>query len=172
MGAGKTTLINKLIDLHFNCVTEPARAILAEQRAVGGHGVPDHDPQLFVDLLLARAVQQFTEMRDNTQPVIFDRGIADNIAYTKLFDLNINKAVSAAQRYRYHPTVFFLNAWEEIYQQDAERKMTFAAANSFGAELKLIYQDLGYTVVDVPFATPDERAVFITQHLAKIHHIN
>src|SRR3546814_10233995 len=37
-------------------VHPPARQILAEQRSIGGAGVPDRNPALFTELLLSRAL--------------------------------------------------------------------------------------------------------------------
>ena len=50
----KTPILRELVRLGFLGVDEPAREILAEQRAVGGNGVYDKDPQLFCDLMLER----------------------------------------------------------------------------------------------------------------------
>lgn len=38
-GSGKTTLINYLRDIGFTCVDEPARQVIAEQRAIQGNGL-------------------------------------------------------------------------------------------------------------------------------------
>jgi predicted ATPase len=52
-GSGKTAILSRLID-GFRCVDEPAREVLAEQRATGGRGTWDQDLSLFVHLLLQR----------------------------------------------------------------------------------------------------------------------
>jgi predicted ATPase len=39
--------------------------------------------------------------------------------------------------------------------------MSFEAANQFGYDLKKLYFNLGYQVIDVPFDTPEIRAKFI-----------
>ena len=38
MGAGKSTILKKLRKLGLPCIDEPARQILAEQRAISGLG--------------------------------------------------------------------------------------------------------------------------------------
>ena len=48
--------------LGFLGVDEPAREILAEQRAIGGCGVADKDPQLFCDLMLERAITDYQRL--------------------------------------------------------------------------------------------------------------
>jgi len=95
MGSGKSTILNELRTLGLPCMEEPARQILAEQRAIEGSGVPEHDPKLFIDLLLSRSIYQFKEMEHLQGPVIYDRGIPDNIAYAKLFDLDRSPSMNA-----------------------------------------------------------------------------
>jgi predicted ATPase len=40
-GSGKTPILRELVRLGFLGVNEPAREILAEQRAIGGDGIYD-----------------------------------------------------------------------------------------------------------------------------------
>jgi len=56
-GSGKTAILSRLKG-EFGCVDEPAREVLAEQRATGGRGTWDQDPSLFVHLLLQRSIEQ------------------------------------------------------------------------------------------------------------------
>jgi len=62
MGAGKSTVLTALAQQGVACVPEPARRILSAQRAIGGRGVPETDPRLFCELMLAVAVEEFREM--------------------------------------------------------------------------------------------------------------
>ena len=94
-------------------------------------------------------------------PVIYDRGIPDNIGYAKLFDLDLKLSINAAKHYQYNKHVFFLPAWEAIYENDDERKITFEEAKQFGDDVRKIYEDLGYRIIDAPLGTPDKRAEFI-----------
>lgn len=167
MGAGKSTILKELRKQGLVCIDEPARQILAEQRAIGGDGVPEHDPKLFTELLLSRSTYQFKQMRDRQGPVIYDRGIPDNISYAKLFDLDLKSYTKAADQYQYNKHVFFLPAWEKIYQNDDERKMTFEQARQFGEDVKKRYEDLGYSITDVPISEPAARAEFIIQAIMK-----
>jgi predicted ATPase len=94
-------------------ITEPARAVLAEQRAVDGHGNCDRNPQLFWDLMLARSLRDVVEHAGTERPVFFDRGLPDLIGYAGLFGLDPSPAKVAATRHRYHDVVFVLPAWGE-----------------------------------------------------------
>lgn len=165
MGAGKSTLLTELRQLGMIAIDEPARQILAEQRSIQGAGVPENDPALFTHLLLSRSMFQFQQMQDQQGPIIFDRGIPDNIGYARLFGISDQSALNASEKYRYNSQVFMLPAWEAIYENDEERKMSFEQAKQFGHDIKNIYQTLGYQVVDVPLKPPHVRAQFIIDNI-------
>ncbi len=167
MGAGKSTILQELRKLDFVCIDEPARQILAEQRAIGGGGLPEHDPTLFAELLLSRSIYQFKQMVDHKGPVLYDRGIPDNISYANFFDLDRRVYTYASHQYQYNGEVFFLSAWEEIYQNDDERKMTFEQAKQFGEDVRARYDELGYRITDIPMAEPAVRVKFILDMISK-----
>lgn len=47
-GSGKTPIVRELVESGFTGVAEPAREVIADQRAVGGDGVYDKNPRLFL----------------------------------------------------------------------------------------------------------------------------
>lgn len=164
-GSGKTPILRELVRLGFLGVDEPAREILAEQRSVGGNGVYDKDPQLFCDLMLARAVADYLRLGGTGEPAFFDRGIPDMVGYAEIFALDTAAALAASRRYRYDDLVFVLPAWPEIYVTDSDRRMTFEAARAFGERVREVYVDLGYTIVDVPRDPVETRTTFIAERV-------
>src|SRR3546814_12403216 len=84
-GSGKTTVLNALRQLGIATVDEPARQILAEQRPIGGAGVPDRNPALFTELLLSRALYAHPRHSDSEGPLLSDRGRPDVFGYARLF---------------------------------------------------------------------------------------
>jgi len=165
MGSGKSTVLKLLNRKGFITVEEPARPILAEQRSIEGVGVPDKNPELFVQLLLSRAIFQYKMMQEKDNLVIYDRGIPDNIGYAEIFRLETKSAEIASKLFRYETHVFFFPGWKEIYATDDERKMSFEAANAFGDNVRKIYQNCDYSIIDVPYVSPEERAHFIIEQL-------
>jgi predicted ATPase len=161
MGAGKSTVVSRLRDLGISCIPEPAREILAEQRLIDAMGVPEKNADLFNMLMLSRSIHNYDENGAIEKAVVFDRGIPDMIAYARLFNLDETSYVNAAKEFRYNPTVFYLPAWEEIYTNDSERKMSFEDAKSFGSVVRSIYEELGYRIVEVPRFSLEQRAQFI-----------
>ena len=153
MGSGKSTLLDELRKLGFSVVPEPARIVLAEQRAAGGDGVPERSPQRFCDLMLERMKRDY----DEHPSAFYDRGIPDLVGYAHLFGLEPPRV----EGHRYDDRVFVLPAWREIYATDDERKMTFEMAEAFGEDVRRLYESLGYEIVDIPKDTPAARAHFI-----------
>jgi predicted ATPase len=73
-GSGKTPILRELMALGFKGVDEPARDVLAQQRAIGGGGLYDRDRRLFCDLMLSRAVADFDRMGGEEIERIFGGG--------------------------------------------------------------------------------------------------
>lgn len=165
-GTGKTTLLKEIERQGYTVVAEPARYVLKEQRSVGGKGVPEKDPALFVSLMLAREVEWFKECERSRQSIVFfDRGVVDNIGYARLFGIGESDINKMAKLCRYNNNVFYLPMWKDIYVTDDERKMTYEVAKDFGIELRKGYEEFGYRLVDVPYDTPKGRCDFILEKI-------
>src|SRR5262249_36031003 len=93
MGSGKSTLCVELCKLGFTMVPEPARIVLAEQRAAGGDGVPERSPRRFCDLMLERMKFDY----DEHPSAFYDRGIPDLGGYAHLFGLEPSAARRATR---------------------------------------------------------------------------
>ena len=169
-GTGKTAILDRL-SVDVSGVPEPAREVLAEQRAVGGEGTPDRDPRLFVQLLLRRSIDTYEAALRSGSPTLFDRGIPDCVAYAVILGVDPTSAARAADRYRYNQEVFSLAPWEQIYKTDPERTMSFDDTLSFHAALVEAYDDAGYVLTLVPKGPVGERAAFVRDWiLARDHH--
>jgi predicted ATPase len=162
-GSGKTTILDELRGT-IRCVDEPARRLLAEQRASGGTGTPDRDPARFVELLLEVAIADH-ERAFSGRLTMFDRGIPDCIAYAIHLGVDPGPSLRASDRYRYHDEVFILEPWEEIYVADDERKMSFADTIAFHSLLEDAFDRSGYRRVTVPRASVGDRAAFVQERM-------
>ena len=168
MGAGKSAVLSALRAMDFRCIDEPARIVLKEQRQLKGESVPEKDPALFNTLMLEKMLGDHEGNLNVITPVIFDRGIPDLIAYAELLGTDKSKYEASAGECRYNPLVFLFNAWEDIYCNDDERKMSFQLAREFGENVGDIYRRLGYVTIDVPFTSVQARADFIAEKIAEI----
>jgi len=98
-------------------------------------------------------------------PVLFDRAIPDILGYAALFGFAFPPGENAAHLYRYNPQVFVAPAWEKIYCTDNERTLPFSQALKFGNDLRVIYERFGYTLIDLPCVSVEERVDFILDRL-------
>jgi predicted ATPase len=165
-GSGKTAILDQL-RAEFMCVDEPAREVLAEQRASGGRGTWDQDPSLFVRFLLERSIEKFETARGSGETVIFDRGILDCVAYAIRAGTDPTPSRMAAEALRYQSHVLFLAPWRAIYATDDERIMSFEDTMSFSELLRDVYERSGYTLVPVPPTQIDNRAAFVRKFIAR-----
>jgi predicted ATPase len=166
-GTGKSAILNQLRG-ELWCVDEPAREVIAEQRASGGRGTWDQDPSLFVSLLLQRSIEKYGAARGSGERVLFDRGIPDCVVYAIRAGADPEPSLTAVDAFRYEPHVLFLEPWSDIYTTDTERVMSFDDTVSFSEALRDIYIRSGYVLVDVPQSPVDARATFVRQFVARL----
>ena len=160
-GAGKTAIL-KALEPSIPHVPEPARIVLAEERASGGNGTPDQDPELFVKRLLERSIESHRDALRAGVPVLFDRGVPDCAAYARLLGVDPAKSIEAASTYRYRRVVLVAKPWRGIYVMDDERKMSFEATLRFQELIEQAYEDAGYELVEIPRGDLANRVDFVT----------
>jgi len=73
---------------------------------------------------------------------------------------------NASCLYRYNPRVFIAPAWEKIYRTDGERTVRFSQAREFGNNVRAVYERFGYSLIDLPCVSVEERAEFVLRHVA------
>ncbi|HET9941454.1 MAG TPA: AAA family ATPase [Candidatus Eisenbacteria bacterium] len=161
-GTGKTAILSAITGIDI--VPEPARIVLAEQRALDETGTPERDPRRFVELLLGRSIENHRNAKAG-KPVLFDRGVPDCIAYALLLGADPEPCIQATSRYRYEATVLVARPWAEIYTTDDERKMTFDATLEFQRLIEEAYLGAGYMLVEIPRGKLEERAAFVRHFL-------
>jgi predicted ATPase len=165
-GSGKTAVLEGLGD-GVQTVVEPAREIIAEQRAIGGTGTSEQDPALFVALLLERSIGDYRSALRSAAPlVLFDRGVPDCVAYAAVLGVDPSASLAAAERHRYHAQVMILEPWEQIYATDDERTMSFEQTIPFHAALVDAYEGADYTLVAVPSGPVEDRVAFVRDAIA------
>jgi predicted ATPase len=168
-GSGKTPIIRALEAVGYGTIPEVAREVIAAERALGVDKIYDTDPGRFLELMLARALNDHDHALATTVPVFFDRAIPDQVGYAELFGLDTSRASHAAAEHRYHERVFVLPSWPEIYVTDGDRRMTFEHAQAFGERVHDIYANLGYELIHVPRDTVTARVAFILDVLGLTH---
>jgi len=165
-GSGKTTLIEQLSDMGFNCIPEVGRKIIKNQLAFGGTALPWLNTTNYSELMLQHSIQDYTSLLSETDTCFFDRGIPDVLGYTELINLlNQGIYINGVENFRYNSKAFILPPWEDIYKTDTERKQDFALAVTTYHTMKKVYEKYNYTLVEVPCLPVSERIDFILDRI-------
>lgn len=158
-GTGKTTVLSAVTGVRT--IPEPARQVLDEYRAAHGPEASQPPHEVFVPLLLQRSIENYEAAAAIHEPVVFDRGVPDCIAYAEWLGTDPGPAESAARRCSYHREVVLFTPWEGIYTTDAERTMTFAMVEGFHDVQVSVFERLGYELLEVPKQDIATRARFV-----------
>lgn len=164
-GSGKTTLIDHLAaGLGYARTPEAGRAIIRDQREIGGPGLDWQDARLFGELMLQWELRSHREARSWPGPVFCDRGVPDMVGWYLLRSEEVAGHVAeAARRFRYHRTVFVAPPWPEIFATDTERHQSWGEAVRTHEAMVKAYAECGYETVELPVASVAERAAFVLE---------
>jgi predicted ATPase len=163
-GSGKTTVIRHLAAMGERVVEENIRAVIREQAAAGGRGVPWIDPELCAELTTARDIADFDRRAGETARVFFDRGLMDMWGANGVAP---SPALAEAVRTRrYNRRVFVFPPWEAIYATDDERREPFSHMAVVHEAVLRTLPELGYEPVIVPTGAVEDRAAFVLRATA------
>jgi predicted ATPase len=161
-GSGKTTLINALEKAGFARSHEAGRAIIQDQQAIDGPGLPWRNPALFAELMLAWEMRSFRMACGLPGLVFCDRGVPDVLGYLRLMDLPVPAHIErAAADIRYNPRVFIAPPWRKIFETDEERRQDFEEAVRTYEAMVATYEELGYALIELPRCRVGERIAFV-----------
>lgn len=168
-GTGKTSIINELKNKNQYCFDEIIRTLTLEAKNKIDTDSQLTNPIAFVDnpldfntKLLEGRIHQFNEAKHRVEALtFFDRGIPDVIAYMDFFNQTYDDKFTNACNNFIYDMVFLLPPWKAIYKCDNERFETFEEAKKIHNNLKQVYHNLEYKIIEVPFGTIEERTNFI-----------
>lgn len=164
-GSGKTTLLEGMEVAGYRRSIEAGRAVIQQQLATGGNGLPWRDRVQFAELMLAWEIRSYEEARQASGLVFFDRGVPDIVGYLRLIGEAIPKHVKeAAEQYRYNRQVFIAPPWHEIFCQDGERKQDFEEAVRTYEAMMATYAEIGYELAEIPRLPIAERVKFVIEN--------
>lgn len=160
--SGKSTLLDELERRGVTCVPEAGRQVVQAEQASGGDGLPWVNPLRFRDLIFEKSVAAFHAHESLKGPVIFDRSFIEAVACS--FGLGVEPPAAhlkATQKLRFNHTVFVTPPWEEIFTNDKERQTTFERACAEYEMTNGLYESFGYTLLEVPRTSIEERVKFV-----------
>ncbi|WP_417359913.1 AAA family ATPase [Galbibacter sp.] len=164
-GTGKTVIIDHLKSHGHYCLDEISREVILAARAEGVEQLFLTEPILFSQRLLDGRIAQYQEVESVPKTIFFDRGIPDTVAYMDYFNTAYPEHFKNACRNHPYDMVFLLPPWEEIYCCDNERYESFEQATAIYNALKATYLNYGYTPIEVPLDTVENRVNYIESQL-------
>jgi predicted ATPase len=165
-GTGKTTVINELSSRNFNCMHEISRQVTLDARENGIDQFFMSDPLMFSKLLLEGREQQYRDaIATNHELIFFDRGIPDVPAYMDFMGTAYSNSYNESSLTNRYATVFLMPPWAEIYLSDNERYESYEQSLVIYKYLKSAYIKYGYTIIEVPFGSVENRTDFILKQL-------
>jgi len=165
-GGGKTALLQELERRGFVTVEDTPRAIIRSRRAAALSARPS--PLEFGEQWLRRDIELY-ERNAGEKPTFFERGVLDALAMVADAAPERETELRARARdYPYHPVVFVLPPWEEIYATDDERDHSFAHAVRVSESIVTWYQSCGYEVAPVPRLTVAGRCDHVLSALGRL----
>lgn len=163
-GSGKSSLLNALSTKGYHCFEEISRIIIREQHKIGGDKVPWGNLADFADLCYEQMSKQLIDCHP-TASNFFDRGLPDIIAYVRRGGLNVPSKYFEKCK-DYNKCIFLAPPWKEIFINDDERPESFEDAEEISLFLKRTYQELGFTIIELPKLSIKDRLLFIENYLA------
>lgn len=166
-GTGKTSVLNELTKRKYFCMPEVSRAVTLRAQKQGIDQLFLTQPLLFSEMLLkSRTEQYLTADKNKTKFVFFDRGIPDIHAYMEYYKTKYPTTfIEKSKKYQYDKIFHFL-PWKHIHVNDNERYESFEETTKIDLFILKTYLELGYSIVNVPFGTIEERTNFIVNSLS------
>ncbi|XOB63770.1 AAA family ATPase [Campylobacterota bacterium DY0563] len=164
-GSGKTSVIEFLCHMGYQSAPEVGRKVIQAQVKSQGSALPWLDKIAFRDEMVLEEIKNYENFGD-TEVTLYDRSIIDSYGYSKLERIPISELLlDKCCELDYCRKVFIFPPWEEIYENDAERKQDFNEAVATYDEMVSAYTKFGYDLIEVPKASVKERAQFIVSKL-------
>ncbi|CAM4330711.1 AAA family ATPase [Pseudoalteromonas ostreae] len=164
-GSGKTSVIELLCHMGYQSAPEVGRKVIQAQVKSEGSALPWLDKTAFRDEMVLEEINNYENFGD-AEITFYDRSIIDSYGYSKLECLTISELLLVKCReLGYCRKVFIFPPWEEIYENDAERKQDFDEALATYHEMMNAYTKFGYDLIEVPKASIKERVQFIVGQL-------
>ena len=163
-GTGKTSVIKELLNRGYFCFPEIVRKLKSSKRSVGVKNYFDSNPIEFTEKLFDLRINQYKE-EINSDPIFYDRGPIDTIAYLRFKKINCpNRLVNLAKKIEYD-FCFVAQPWEKIYVNDEVREETFDQCKIINQCIISTYKEFNYELMGLPFKSVNERVEFILNRI-------
>ncbi len=163
-GAGKTTVLRRLLELGYAIEAETARQLIADRQSRGLS--PRPNPTDFANAILEQDIQHYEAATGEI--TFFDRGVLDALVMLRECNaLSDKKRDEMVAGFSYSNPVFLFPPWSEIYANDPQRDQTFEEASRISSTINDWYRECGYEICLVPFGSVDQRCAHILKVLGE-----
>jgi len=165
-GFGKTGIIEELKKMgRFTC-PEFVRDVISFMYNKDSDFLPWENLKRFQKEITIRRMNFYLSVDEKSDFVFSDRGLPDQIAFARYHKNSPSSELTDfVNDCRYFRKVFITPPWKKIYVSDEIRKETYEESCSIHKYIMGIYSELEYSMVEIPFGKPSERAKFILDNL-------
>ena len=161
--SGKTTVIKKIEQRGFRVVHEVARATIDRQLSKGLRLDQIKADMLQFERHILYAKIRIEDSLPGIEPVFFDRGVPDSIAYFNLEGLDPAEPLKHSRRTRYR-RIFFFERFDFLKDKvRSEDEMIAARLNDLLLEA---YGKIGYDITMVPVMPVKERVDLVLENIS------
>jgi len=163
---GKTTLVDELEKVGFNCFKEISRETTKEWKKKGVDQFFLTDPIAFSNILFKGRLNQYQSAKTYNKNYVFDRGPIDVIAYLNFKNVTYDSKLFKTSSKLNYDFSFILPPWEEIYTNDFERYESFEECEKINQNLVRTYKEYKINLIKIPKISVKERVNFINEYLS------
>ena len=159
---GKTTVVNSLAKMGYKVVPEVAR-VLIDEEVKNGRTLKDirKDEFGFQKRILKTKLEIEKKLPKN-EIIFFDRGIPDNVAYLKAYNIDYEHELKICKKKSYRK-IFILDRLP--FEKDYARIENEEMAAKIHRLIKEVYTALGYEVIEVPLMSVKKRVKMILSNI-------
>ena len=151
---GKSSLINELSNMGYECFNEVSRSIIKKENIEKINKDLNFEMQIFK---MRKKQYKLANMLH-----FYDRSIVDILAYMNISKIKPPKQIlDFLKNNKYEQNVFILKPWKEIYKKDNQRFEEFKHAEIINSNLEKVYKNLNYNLIDIPKISIKQRAKFV-----------
>jgi len=162
--SGKSSLITALEIKGEFVIKESAESIARYMNAIGiknPHTQKSYQPKV-LDLFLKR---EKIILKNNPKRIFYDRGIHDQLDYTKINGFEIFKELQEQINKVKYDKIFFLESLNKLQQTEYRKETNLEECNKMGEMHYNTYKHFGFKIIKVPNLELERRVGFILNKL-------
>ncbi len=164
-GSGKSTVIEELNKRGYQTSTEAFTFLFNQAKKQGTLEELTKNPISFREQLMQQQLA-FESSLDPNKLAFLDRGTIDILVFGDELKIPMSAALRDSVKKSSYDLVFLLEPLpKEQYKQTEIRSENYEKSLAIADQLKKAYEEKKYTVIAVPFDTPQKRADFILNYI-------